>query len=752
MLRIIVAFLVASVFASPAVGWRGGSIEPQGRLILGLGGIGPGLNSRFLNLQKSGTTIRLVISGQNYESSISPDGALSAWPYLNSDGEPNTPLPAGTTLVRYSSFYLTPPATTIRGSFTRAGIQYKARWQGSGTFAFDGGCSPTINATTSNSVTFTWISGCDTANLAIQFSSPDLSNPPRYLEVYVAAYESRMDAGEIFDPVWLEQVNGAGSTFRFMDWMPINRNYGNTTFASFPAITGRSWGLTGTQGTQGGMSLEVIARLANEQNKTPWINIPFGMGTSKIAAISAVSSSATPTVTAAGHTFVNGDKVIFYQMTSCDKSTTTSVAADGTVTWNSHGFSANQSFHFTSSSVPSGSESGTTYYVSATDLGANSFKFSATPGGAVKTGAGASVTLNASFYYREFTVANAVSGVSFEVTGNGANTTVYSACGAGIATTPYSFVGMTTEITLFANYFRDNLASHIVPIFEYSNEPWNNAGSFSQYYWTMAQKFSDQGQALPASVRNTNDSLRMNGYLQGHVMKTIRDAYGSKPWLGVLNTQTSDSSQLTRLIAGVNQYISDYGIGGNAGQLYNSGYVALTGYFYVQFSASGANVPDWDAILATSLSRYSSSIEPLPYSYFARQAALSASSCGVPLTSTNTQCITGLTALWNANKTIALANGFAGTKMYEGGSHDTLNTAQIADATFCEAWGYYVYNTPELYRQMYNASLAVGMQPAVFLEADTTSCQFGPWGAMRWVGAGTAVDSNPRWNMIKGWN
>lgn len=62
---------------------------------------------------------------------------------------------------------------------------------------------------------------------------------------------------------------------------------------------------------------------------------------------------------------------------------TITIATPGVVNFTSHGLLANQAFEFaTTGALPTGITAGTTYYVSATGLGANSFQFSTTPGGA----------------------------------------------------------------------------------------------------------------------------------------------------------------------------------------------------------------------------------------------------------------------------------------------------------------------------------------------------------------------------------
>lgn len=61
---------------------------------------------------------------------------------------------------------------------------------------------------------------------------------------------------------------------------------------------------------------------------------------------------------------------------------TMTIASPGVVTWNTHGLAAGDAIKFsTTGALPTGVTAGTTYYVIATGLTANSFQFSATVGG-----------------------------------------------------------------------------------------------------------------------------------------------------------------------------------------------------------------------------------------------------------------------------------------------------------------------------------------------------------------------------------
>lgn len=105
---------------------------------------------------------------------------------------------------------------------------------------------------------------------------------------------------------------------------------------------------------------------------------------------------------------------------------TISIASPAVVTWNSHGLPVGQPVAFgTTGALPTGisTGAGATYYVIAAGLGANSFQFSATPGGsAVITSGSQSGTHNCTAFGAEiplFTTTSGSSSVTVTLTGHG---------------------------------------------------------------------------------------------------------------------------------------------------------------------------------------------------------------------------------------------------------------------------------------------------------------------------------------------
>jgi hypothetical protein len=696
-------------------------------------------------MQKVASQIRLVISGVDHNSTVAPGLTNSAWAYLDSDGQPVAPLPVGTTSIRYGSFYLFPTVQQAAGA--RAGLAMKATWDGSASsVSISSGTGFSAGA---NSATWTWAS--DTANINITFNTPTLADPPRNLKVFVAANEALLNAGEIFDPIWLEWVKKGGNTFRFMDWMSTNGNVAVRRYSEIAPASYYTWGQSLAPGIKCGYPLANIARLSTQARKHVWLTIPHVFGTYKVHPITGITSAANAVVSAPGHTFVNGDHVILY-VTNVEKSATVSVPAGGVVTWTAHGFSADQSFAFTGGTLATGTEGSKNYFVLAAGLTTDTFTFAATPGGAaiVTSGTTRTPTATAGVNHIQMVVQNVVAGVSFELSGPGADSMPFPAyTSGGFVTSPYNLTDITTEITQLATYMRDNIGSPRETIFEFTNEPWNSGPSFGQYRWLQAQAYSTAAQAITNVPGRTE---RVYGYLSAHIMKTIGDVYGGNTrWKGALNVQTADAASINAAVAGATAYMTEFSVAGTIGALFNSGYAAVTGYWSGTFAS--ANIATTDAWVATSIDRFNNELEPTQYSYFIEQATEEARN-GAAFASTIS--IADLkNTVWPSIQTVATANGL-GLIQYEGGAHDNLNATQLADSEFVDFWSTMRYDATyaALYSEMYQAFLDIGgVAPAKFVEALGESPAFGSWGAMRWLGGGvTTIDTNPVWNELEDFN
>ena len=261
-----------------------------------------------------------------------------------------------------------------------------------------------------------------------------------------------------------------------------------------------------------------------------------------------------PIVFSQNHPFVNGDQVIPYLFGGMSQSATITVtiATPGVITWTSHPLQADNGVRFsTTGALPTGITAGNTYYVVGASITANTFQISATPGGAAINTSGSQSgthTGTTEIVRNTFTVANATTN-TFEL--SGVNATGFSVIVDNIAwlTSTYSLSGMTTQMTLLATYFRDNMPSHLTTYFEFSNECWNSI--FDAFHWLAAQ----------ARAKFPNDnSYRMTGYLLAHLMKTVADVYGPSrrtSWRGVAATFSFGTTVATEMLAGINQYLTE---------------------------------------------------------------------------------------------------------------------------------------------------------------------------------------------------
>lgn len=118
-------------------------------------------------------------------------------------------------------------------------------------------------------VNFTIGNGTDAAPLIQVFPVGTPTNPPN-VRVCKAAYKSRLDAGEIFDPSWLAIVNQF-ACLRLMDWNQVNNSrmtdYSQMAGASFHSYGGPCTTASGTPSDNGyhaSVPVSVACALANQ--------------------------------------------------------------------------------------------------------------------------------------------------------------------------------------------------------------------------------------------------------------------------------------------------------------------------------------------------------------------------------------------------------------------------------------------------------------------------------------------------------
>ncbi|TNC42531.1 calcium-binding protein, partial [Rubellimicrobium rubrum] len=152
------------------------------------------------------------------------------------------------------------------GAQMRAG-NYVIDWKGEGTLDVGGA---TIVSRSGNRIV---VDPGPQANwLTISSTDPNKTgNYIRDIRIYHESDKALLDAGEIFNPAFLDKIEDFRS-LRFMDWMDTNnsavRSWGDTTQ---PGEASQSSYDKGT-----GASVDMMVALANKVDADPWFTIPHG--------------------------------------------------------------------------------------------------------------------------------------------------------------------------------------------------------------------------------------------------------------------------------------------------------------------------------------------------------------------------------------------------------------------------------------------------------------------------------------------
>jgi hypothetical protein len=112
-------------------------------------------------------------------------------------------------------------------------------------------------------VRFDFTPGEGLVDIRIQRSNPD--DPVRKISVVKEDHIARFETGEVFNPLWLEHLQGF-KLLRFMDWMETN-NSEISAWSERPKPGDYTYALKG-------VPLEVMLRLAREVAADAWLNIP----------------------------------------------------------------------------------------------------------------------------------------------------------------------------------------------------------------------------------------------------------------------------------------------------------------------------------------------------------------------------------------------------------------------------------------------------------------------------------------------
>jgi hypothetical protein len=296
--------LATSNSSSPGAG----PAQPDGRICLGLNGLTfyAGLYS-LLNAWTQGAPVQVIANGVDYYSNIPPGLPKSPWDgYLDPNGELVNPLPNGVTHLN-RVFYAGSASHVDR--VDRVGQRWVLKWDGTARNVSVAGAS--VSARAGNRIEWTWASNAN--NMWVSFSGMLRNDPPRNIRLCELRHEARLDAGEVFNPDWVAKVREGSGIIRFMDWQCTNNNRSTLRFSDIPTAEHCSYGGdTGKPHIKGGMPLALMSTLAKQVQSHPWVCIPNVLGTRKMSGLKTISNANPAVVTAPGHNWEDGDKVIPY--------------------------------------------------------------------------------------------------------------------------------------------------------------------------------------------------------------------------------------------------------------------------------------------------------------------------------------------------------------------------------------------------------------------------------------------------------
>lgn len=622
----------------------------------------------FIDLMKQINTFRVTNNGSTYTTDNPPGTALSAWDgYVDGDGNILNPSPANTTGWAATFYSLGADSTMNGGYIDLSGTEMVCTFEG------DEAGTATVTITgENNTVTrvgnrLTWTWGNVTSTRQVTVTGMTASDPVRNLKVFKASNEALLDAGEVWDPRYLDMVRRHSGMIRTMDHQRINFNYATRAYADIPSEAYFAWSRdTRNPGVKGGTPLSALVGIANRVQSHLWTCIPNIFGTLKSAQATAIAKGATTVVTAPGHNFEVGDECIPHSvlgMTEINRGRYDVIAADAS-----------------------------TFTLDVDSAGFGTFSY----------------------------------GANF-----------------GFFSSPLSLADITTEVTLYATYVKDNLKSFLIPAFEYSNEIWNN--SFYVREWLAAQATA----ATPTGI-TSGSGRQLYGYIAAHIMKIIRDVYGTSNralWKGVLATQTADAGGVTAsAFVGVNAYITNIEPSLEVSDLFD--WLGCTGYWGSSDGGvfASANASNIQTLMATSASRFDSDLEPTKYSYFNRivnEEVLDGRHYGTA------QTLADIPGYWAAQKVYADLYGLVMVH-YEHGNHCNMGSSLRDDATMLEFYPSHAHtdedaaNFTKSYVDWENFG---GIWPGKFNDSSPITRAASAFGGFRFDG-----DSNPVMDVVRSVN
>jgi len=262
----------------------------------------------LLNIWKQAANIEIFVDGAKHRSNIPAGVEGSAWQsYLDNEGELVSPLPPGVT--HLTRLFFAPSPDSNAAGFSRAAERWVLKWDGIAREVSISGADSQRRA--GNRIEWVWAN--NNSGMWVTFTKMGTDNPPRNIRLCAARHEALLDAGQLFNPEWTARVREASGTIRFMDWQATNSNRSTLRAADIPSPSYFGYGQeTGTPYIRGGMPLLVMSTLANEVQSHPWVCIPVALGTHKLSGIKTISNGTAAVVSAPGHIWEDGDRVIPY--------------------------------------------------------------------------------------------------------------------------------------------------------------------------------------------------------------------------------------------------------------------------------------------------------------------------------------------------------------------------------------------------------------------------------------------------------
>lgn len=152
--------------------------------------------------------------------------------------------------------------TELPAEMTSAAGRYRVSYDGAGDIRLNGAENVTYGT---GEIWFDYIPDGSRA-VFLDILATTLGNHIRNIHVVHEDHIARFEAGEVFNPAWIDLIKDMRS-LRFMDWMQTN-NSDQVDWADRPTLATYSWGVGG------GVPLETMIELANLTGTDPWFTLP----------------------------------------------------------------------------------------------------------------------------------------------------------------------------------------------------------------------------------------------------------------------------------------------------------------------------------------------------------------------------------------------------------------------------------------------------------------------------------------------